>query len=129
LRKQLFWDLREKATQNDVVELFGNGAETRDFIYVADLCRAIELVLQRAAFRGEAINVASGEEVAIAEAAATFFREFAPATTVRFTGRARTGDPDNWRANISELVAMGFAPEHNLQAGIREYVAWLREFA
>ena len=43
LKKQLFWDLYLKSleSKDGKVELFGTGSETRDFIYVDDLVRAI----------------------------------------------------------------------------------------
>ena len=45
LKKQLFWDLHQKSLKSDNVELFGTGYETRDFIFIEDLVRAIKLVI------------------------------------------------------------------------------------
>ena len=44
LKKQILWDIANKAIKNDIVELFGTGHETRDFIYVSDLIHLIDIV-------------------------------------------------------------------------------------
>jgi dTDP-glucose 4,6-dehydratase/UDP-glucose 4-epimerase len=68
LKKQLFWDLYQKSKKENKVELFGTGNESRDFIYIRDLVRLIELVINEAPFKGECINVANGEEVFLKDA-------------------------------------------------------------
>ena len=45
LRKQLLWDIYQKYQNTGRIELFGTGEETRDFIHVSDIVRAIELIL------------------------------------------------------------------------------------
>ena len=59
LRKQLLWDIYQKYQNTGRIELFGTGEETRDFIHVSDIVRAIELIL---AYDGpeNVINVANG---------------------------------------------------------------------
>ncbi len=59
LKKQLFWDLYQKTKSSKEICLFGTGNETRDFIHVSDIARVIDLVIQKADFEGEAINVAN----------------------------------------------------------------------
>ena len=51
LRKQLIWDVHEKfyrLENEETIEFFGTGDETRDFIYIEDLCRRIELLVFKA---------------------------------------------------------------------------------
>ena len=68
LRKQLLWDIYQKYQNTGRIELFGTGEETRDFIHVSDIMRAIDLILS---YDGTetVINVANGEEVSIRELA------------------------------------------------------------
>ena len=45
LRKQLLWDIYQKYLNTGRIDLFGTGNETRDFIHISDILRALELIL------------------------------------------------------------------------------------
>lgn len=130
LRKQLFWDLFQKMTQNQNLEsitLFGTGNESRDFIHIQDLLLVIDTVMQKSAFEGECLNVAAGIEVKISEAV-DFFKMFLnPKIKIIFTGNNKIGDPLNWHADISRLHSLGFSPQITLKEGIEAYIQWLKE--
>ena len=103
LRKQLLWDIYQKYQNTGRIELFGTGEETRDFIHVSDIMRAIDLILS---YDGPeaVINVANGEEVSIRELAEIYAEKLgAPQNIVSFNGAVKEGDPRNWRADISVL--------------------------
>jgi UDP-glucose 4-epimerase len=127
LKKQLFWDLYCKSINNKSVVLYGTGSESRDFIYIKDLISAIEIIIRNAQFFGEAINVASGVETSIAEAAQLFVNNYNNDLKINFNGETKTGDPLNWKADISILKSYGFEPKFNVQMGIKNYVAWLKQ--
>ncbi|GIW70455.1 MAG: NAD-dependent epimerase [Patescibacteria group bacterium] len=127
LKKQLFWDLHQKALRHDVVELFGTGEETRDFIHIKDLLRAVNVLIEKADFEGEVFNVASGQETKIADAVNTFFKIYDPGKKYLFSGKKKIGDPDNWRADISKIRYLGFEPAISLEEGLNLYVKWLKE--
>lgn len=126
LRKQIFWDMYHKIKNNGSLEMLGSGYESRDYIYIDDLIRAIMLVAEKAP-RDECIyNVANGVEIQIKEVAETFGdimgleREL-----ISFTGTRREGDPINWRADISKLKQLGYVPEVSFEEGVKQYVAWV----
>lgn len=125
LRKQLFWDIAQKAKGQKQIELYGTGKESRDFIYIRDLAFAVDCVMQRAAFAGEAINVANGEEVTIQEAVGAFLENFAQSKAVSFGGQERQGDPLNWVANIDLLKSLGYQPKYRFREGLAQYYQWL----
>jgi len=127
LRKQLFWDIFQKIKKSRDILLFGSGNESRDFIYISDLVQAIDCVLRNGAFKAEAINVASGEEITIKTAATTFCRLYDPALKVSFTNEVKPGDPSNWWADIGRLKGLGFRPSVSLEQGLGNYVKWLKE--
>lgn len=125
LKKQLFWDLNKKVTTNEPIVLFGTGEESRDFIHVNDLVRAIELIAQNSTFDAEIINVANGNEVVIKEAVGTFFGYYDEKVNYSFSGSNRKGDPLNWRADISRLKQLGYKPEVEMTDGLKDYYKWL----
>ena len=127
LRKQLFWDIFQKIKKSRDILLFGSGKESRDFIYISDLVQAIDCVLRNGAFKAEAVNVASGEEITIRTAATAFCRLYDPALRVSFTNEVKPGDPSNWWADISRLRGLGFHPSVSLEQGLGNYVKWLKE--
>jgi UDP-glucose 4-epimerase len=127
LKKQLFWDLYQKviATEDKTISLFGSGLESRDFIYIKDLMRAIECVMLRASFDGGVINTASGREVLIKDAVTLFLKLFEPGLKIIFSGASKKGDPLNWCADISKLQLLGFKEISGLQEGLQNYYKWL----
>jgi len=125
LKKQLFWDLKQKANQGNV-ELFGSGKESRDFIYIADLITAIDILCQTGPFDGSAFNIASGIETEISEAAAIFFKHLSPDIKFNFSGKQKEGDPDNWVADINELTSRGFTPQFSLDKGLQLTADWMK---
>jgi len=127
LKKQLLWDLFQKFKNNDTIELFGTGNETRDFIYIDDIVQAINCCLENASFEGEVINVANGEELSIAKIAALFNTEFGATKKITFNNITKKGDPLNWKAAISKLENLGYKKTVSIELGIKKYVEWAKK--
>ena len=129
LKKQLFWDLFNKIQNatNNQLSLFGSGNESRDFIYIDDLLKAIALLIKKQDFNGETINVSSGQEITIREAAESFVNIINPNINLTFNNENKIGDPKNWRADISILKSIGFDCDFSLKEGLINYAKWLKE--
>jgi dTDP-glucose 4,6-dehydratase/UDP-glucose 4-epimerase len=127
LKKQLFWDLYQKGKSRKTVELFGTGNESRDFIYIRDLARLLEMVVEKADFKGECINAAGGQEIFLKEAVELFYSLVDPVPSYKFTDQVRKGDPLNWCADTSTIQSMGYMTQYTLQQGLQNYVQWLKE--
>ena len=69
LKKQLFWDMAQKLKSSKNVTLFGTGNESRDFIHIDDIVKAIELIITKGRFEATYYNIANGEEITIRDAA------------------------------------------------------------
>jgi UDP-glucose 4-epimerase len=126
LQKQLFWDWYQKAKAG-TIEVYGTGTESRDFIFIDDLVRAIACVVDKAAFQAEAINVANGEEIRIEQAIRIFQSKNGLPFSYSFTQEVREGDPLNWRADIGVLRSFGYVQQVSFEEGIENYCRWLRE--
>ncbi len=127
LKKQILWDLYQKMKGSQHVELFGTGNETRDFVHVMDLVRAIALVLAQDELPSHVVNLASGQEISIRELAERFGKAMDWVGKIHFSNSERTGDPDNWRADISKLISLGFTPVVTLDSGLKMYAEWAKE--
>lgn len=126
LKKQIFWDLHQKARANEVVELYGTGNESRDYIYIKDLVRAVEIVSCSDLFRSNVINVANGIEISIKDAVRTFYNIYDKNIQYRFIEKQRAGDPENWVADISLLKSLGYKQDFDLKLGLKNYITWLK---
>jgi len=128
LRRQILWDICRKAVEEGRIELSGTGRESRDFVHATDVAEAALAIAQRAAFEGEAYNVASGCETTVAELASLLAAELGvPAESVCFGGERRPGDPLRWHGDISRLEALGFSPRTEIERGAVAYAAWARQ--
>ena len=125
LKKQLFWDLYKKAKSGNSFTLYGTGNESRDFIYINDLLKAIDLAANNSHFKADIINVANGEEIFIKDAVNIFFTFFNSKINYTFSGEERKGDPNNWLADISRLKAFGYQPSFDLKSGLQKYYTWI----
>jgi len=126
LKKQLFWDLYQKAKTNKEIVLYGTGKESRDFIYIKDLLQAIYVVAKNADFNGQVINVANGEEVFIEDCVRIFYEFFDKKIEYKFSGEGRKGDPNNWVSDSSELQKLGYKRQFSLTEGLYNFYQWIR---
>jgi len=132
LDKMMFWDLLKKrqtaiACGMDVIEAFGTGVETRDFVHARDIAKAALLVAQSPEMGvTQIVNVGSGVETTVAEAANMLLSCLSRPIAVKFSGATREGDPTRWVADISRLKELGFVPDQPLVDGLREYAEWFR---
>lgn len=126
LKKQIFWDVFEKINSNQSeIELWGTGEETRDFIYIDDLCAAIHLIINNSSMSGDIFNVSSGNMTTIADAVNLLLYKMKTSVNVQFNGKVRAGNPDKWQADIKKINALGFLPSVNFEQGINKVADWL----
>ncbi|MFZ5910088.1 MAG: NAD-dependent epimerase/dehydratase family protein [Chloroflexota bacterium] len=122
LRRQVVWDIFQKALTNRVLRLQGTGNESRDFIHVEDISGALMNVVKYGLFEGEVYNVATGREVKISELAEIILMTLEIKKPIIFDGIVPAGVPQNWRADISKLQDLGFFPTIVLEQGIKDFV-------
>jgi UDP-glucose 4-epimerase len=133
LKKQLIWDVGQNALNavekgNRQVVLFGTGNESRDFIYVKDVCKAVLMVMDHESKQKvEVYNLASGLESSVGEVARCLVKNLKLDVEVSFNGEVRKGDPMNWRADISRLQKLGYQSDYSLESGLKEIAAWMNE--
>lgn len=124
LKKQLLWDVCNKLSKHNELELFGTGKETRDFMHVEELCRAIHLIMKKSLFAAEVYNLGNGVAVPIARVIEYMVKEMPGNAKITFSNQNRPGDPLYWEADISKLKAIGYEPFLVLQAGVARFVHW-----
>lgn len=127
LKKQIFWDMFQKVKKTGGLDLWGNGEESRDYIYIDDLVQAIMLVARKAPYGEIFYNVANCEEIKIKDAAYIFARNMdLDEKKVYFIGKRREGDPVNWKGDNRKLMSLGYKRKFTFEDGIKEYIGWLK---
>lgn len=126
LKKQVIYEIFKRIAdpRNEVIELYGDGTETRDFIHVADVVQAA-LVLMECEANGF-FNVASGSEMSIRDLTERIMDITKSRRKIRFKQEVRTGDPTKWRADIQLLSSKGFRARVDLEEGLKSYWSWLQ---
>ena len=125
LRRLAVWDIARRALAGHST-VYGSGDETRDYLYAGDAARAVVCIAENAECNGEALNVASGEEVSIRALAEAIFRVAGIDEKPQFTGDALPGSPRNWRADVTRLRGLGCAGVQ-WAAGLARTIEWIRE--
>jgi len=107
------------------IEIYGDGEQTRDFLYVGDLTAALELAGERPV-AGQIINVGSGSATSVNEVARLLSEAAGvPIRTKHIDPRA--GDVRDSRADITKAaVKLGFAPYTSLREGLERTLDWYR---
>lgn len=108
-RRLLIWELYQQlAGTEPVAWLDGSGGESRDFLHIDDVSKALLALADRRAARSEegnclVLNVARGVETSVREIAEQLRDLVAPQKEIRYRGNSRPGDPLRWQADISRL--------------------------
>ena len=106
----------------------GDGAQSRDFVYVEDVVQAnlLACVAPHEA-AGEAYNVAAGKRSSLNEMYAVLSELFGKDLKPIY-GPERKGDIRHSGADISKICKnLGYAPEYDFEKGIEEAIQWYKE--
>lgn len=129
-RKQVVYDTIGKMLRSPGrIEVFGDGTERRDLVYVDDVVEATLIVADRAPAHGEAYNVGTGTCVTIGEVVTQVARALGIEPQIDWTGSVRPGDSVAMVADITKIAALGYAPGTPFEDGIKRTVAWAQEAA
>lgn len=106
----------EKAVRNEDITVFGDGGQTRDFIYVKDIVGALVFAVETAGVTG-VFNAGYGGQITINDLANRLIKTAASTSKVLHAPE-RAGDVRHSRANADKLRAAGWSPRHNLDEGL-----------
>jgi UDP-glucose 4-epimerase len=106
--------------------VFGDGLQTRDFTYVADVVQALSRAAEAPNVSGRVYNVGTGRGVTLLELIAALNRLLGTNVTPRH-GPPRVGDVRHSRADISRARRdLGYEPRVSFEEGLAETLQWFR---
>ncbi len=107
------------------IDIFGDGKQSRDFIYVKDVVRA-NLLAAGSSAAGEAYNICSGHETTLLDLMEELSEIYNTQPEVRFNA-PRQGDIYRSVGSIERAKkALGFEAQTSLSDGLRATVEWMR---
>jgi dTDP-L-rhamnose 4-epimerase len=106
--------------------VFEDGAQLRDLVHVSDVVRATHLAMDAPAAAGQAINVATGDRVAILDLAGRIAAALGSDVQPKLPGEHRAGDIRHCFADVSRARdLLGFEARVTLDEGLPELARWV----
>ena len=108
------------------VPLYGDGLQERDWLHVADHCRAVDFLID-AGTAGEVYNVGGGNHLCNIDLTRRILELLGkPASLIRPV-TDRVGHDRRYALDSSKLEGLGWRPQVPFDAGLRETAAWYRQ--
>lgn len=113
------------ARANQPIEIFEDGEESRDFVYIGDVVEATWRCIRSEAIQTEAINVGSGQKTTVRELVREIVSFFGSKSDVAIKGAFREGDIRHNTADLSEAYRIiGFQPKWEFKEGLHQFLSW-----
>jgi UDP-glucose 4-epimerase len=110
----------ERVSHAEPVTVFGDGQQTRDFVYVGDLVKLLTQSLVRTETAGRVINVGRGKQCSLLDLL-TALEQLTGKPVERKFAAARLGDIVHSCADVTRLVRLlGEAPQTDIVTGLGE---------
>ena len=112
--------------KNAPLIIYGDGYQTRDFIFIEDVVSANILAVERGALDGESINIACGKETSINELASKIIELMGKGTEPIYA-EAREGEIRRSLADISKAKhLLNFEPKYSLEEGLKRTIGYFK---
>jgi len=109
-----------RAKNNEPITIYGDGGQTRDFIYVKDIVGALAFAAETPSVQG-VFNAGYGTAMTIAELVREILTRTGSQSEVRHEP-VRAGDIRHSTSDASKLRAAGWNPLYDVAGGLRELI-------
>lgn len=117
----------KRCLAGEPLTIYGDGGQSRDFVYVEDLCDAIHRAATAEGMAGDVFQVATGVETTILDLAELVRKVVGADVEITF-GPKREGEVYRTAVDITKVrTVLGYEPSIPLEEGIRRTTGWYRE--
>jgi dTDP-L-rhamnose 4-epimerase len=113
------------ARQGKDINVFEDGLESRDFVYIDDVVDATARCVLSEAKAVCSLNVGSGTRTSVLDVANSIVSYFRSASNVQVSGAYRLGDI---RHNVADIASahkqLGFEPKWDFDKGLKSFLEW-----
>jgi dTDP-glucose 4,6-dehydratase len=114
------------ALEDKRLPLYGDGLNLRDWIYVEDLCEALDVVLRRGA-EGEIYNVAASNERTNLEMAHGILDHVGKSRNLVTFVPDRPAHDRRYALDWSKIRDLGWRPRHSFAEALEKTIEWFRD--
>lgn len=112
--------------QGKEINIFEDGRESRDFVYIDDVVEATFLAATHPDAADQTLNVGSGIGTDVLEVVDALFHAFDRSVPTRISGNYRLGDIRHNIADTTRLrEVLGFEPTVEFRDGVARFVEWV----
>ena len=107
------------------INVFEDGLESRDFVYIDDIVAATAACLDPNTTQSAPLNVGSGESVTVLQIAQAVNEFFGSHSSITVTGAFREGDIRHGIADLARVAAtLNYTPQTPFTTGLKNFLAW-----
>jgi nucleoside-diphosphate-sugar epimerase len=118
--------INKVASGTDPLVVWGDGEQSRSFVYVTDIAYGMMLILEKGVY-AEAFNIGTEEEIKIKDLVALIIKLFDSRIKIRFEQEHLGGQPRR-NADITKAKKMlGYTPKVTLEDGLKETILWYKQ--
>lgn len=113
---------------NNPINIFEDGKESRDFVFIDDVVDATCLSLTKSEAAGQVFGIGSGTPTDVLTVASALLSKYGRDVPIRVTGEFRVGDIRHNYADLTKARAMlGFKPRISFEEGILSFARWVEQ--
>ncbi|EKK08952.1 NAD-binding protein [Acinetobacter baumannii Naval-72] len=108
------------------INIFEDGKESRDFVYIDDVVDATILGLEKDEANNQVFNVGTGVATSVLTVADQLVKNYNIDVPVIISGNYRLGDIRHNYADLTKIKKyLGFEPKISFEEGIKEFTQWV----
>lgn len=105
------------------VPIYGNGQQIRDWLFVEDHCRGIDMLVEKG-INGEVYNIGGEQELTNLDLTRKILKLMGKDESAITYVQDRPGHDLRYSLDCSKLKKMGWEPHYNIEQGLKETVTW-----
>lgn len=114
------------ALEGKELPLYGTGENVRDWLYVEDNCRGIDLVLHKGK-EGEIYNIGGGNEVSNIDITGKILDDLGKDKGLITHVEDRLGHDFRYSISIDKVRDLGWKPRYNFDEALKRTIDWYKE--
>ena len=108
------------------INIFEDGKETRDFVFISDVVDATVLGIEKEAANNQVFNVGTGVATDVITVATELSNNYGIQVPITISGNYRLGDIRHNYADISKVrQLLCFEPKISFKEGLRQFTDWV----
>lgn len=108
------------------INIFEDGMESRDFIYISDVVKATILALEKEEANEHALNVGTGQRTSVLAVAQMLMQHYQVEVPIHVSGNYRLGDIRHNFADLTKIQGLlGFKPTVAFTDGLAKFTEWV----